>query len=461
MDLRSCLKKLEEAELLNRVHDELSPFFEISAAIKYIGESRKKAVLFEKVRGYDVPVVGNLYGSPRQLAIAFGVGDDRLDEIYLSRAQSPIKPRFVGNSPAQEVVIDKEVNIVETIPVLTHNEKDAGPYMTSCVTIAKDPETGQRGMGLHRIQIKDKNRIGIYLATPPLSHFFAKAERLNKPLDIAIVSGVEPAVFFAAIYVLERTSATRMDKFEIAGGFAQEAIKLVKCLSSDLEVPANAEFILEGQILPNRREKEGPFGESTGYYLTYNNPVANIRLISHRKDPIYHALAPFSQEVESLIGVMMLPSLLRQIKIDLPEVRVIRLSFMALGEICVAQIYKKTEEDPITLIKYLFDNPFIKIVIVADNDVNISDPYEVAWAVSTRVRFGEDIFIQKDLPGLMIDPSVGDLERVPDTSLQVGRTAKIGIDATKPLHELEKFEKVDVPSKVKEKILRLLGTREN
>lgn len=456
MELRDYLKELETSGNVIRVSEELSTKFEIPAAIKYIAEQQNRAILFDKVKGYDVPVVGNIYASPGQLSLAFGVEEGKLDETYISRAQNLIKPRIISSCPAQDVVIEKDIDILKTIPVLTHNEKDAGPYMTSCITIAKDPETGQRGMGLHRIQVKDKDTIGIYLATPPLSHFLTKAERLKKPLDIAIVSGVAPAIFFAAIFVLERASATRIDKLEIAGGFSQQPIDLAKCLSVDLEVPANAEFILEGQIIPNKREMEGPFGESTGYYLTYNNPIAKIKRITHRKSPIYHALLPFSIEVESLINVMMLPSLSRQIQNSLPEIGLSRLSFMALGEICVAQIAKRSEEDAPKLIEYLLANPFTKIAIVTDEDVEISDPYEVAWAVSTRVRLDREVIIKKDLPGLMIDPSVGDLEATPDTSLQVGKTAKMGIDATKPLGEFERFEKADVPNEVKRMILKLL-----
>ena len=455
IELRDYIKKLEKSGKLIHVTEELETRFEISAAMRYIAEPMDKVVIFDKVKGYDIPVVGNLFGSREQLAIAFGVSKDKLEEAYVNRANNPVKPKIVKDSPAQEVVIDKDVDILKVIPVLTHNEKDAGPYMTSAITIARDPETGIRGMGLHRIQIKDKDTVGIYLATPPLSHFLTKAEQLNKPLEIAIVSGVAPAIFFAAVFMVGRFGMT-MDKFEIAGGFAQEPIELVKCRSVDVEVPSNAEFILEGEVIPHRREKEGPFGESTGYYLAYDNPVAKIKTITYRSKPIYHALMPFSPEEESLIGVMMLPNLLNQLQDDLPEIKIRQVSFMALGELCMAKISKRFEEDAPKLIDYLFSHPFTKIVVVTDEDVNIYKPEEVAWAVSTRVRPDKDVIIKNGLPGLMIDPSVGSLEVTSDLSLQVGKTAKIGIDATKPLEELERFERIDVPMEVKEKILNLV-----
>jgi 2,5-furandicarboxylate decarboxylase 1 len=454
--MRNYIKKLGKAKNLIHITEELSTRFEIAAAMRHIAEPISKAVIFDEVKGYDIPVVGNLYGSRKHLSIALGVAEDRLEEAYVSRAKNPIKPKMVTDSPAQEVVINKDIDILKVIPVLVHNEKDAGHYMTSAITIAKDPETGIRGMGLHRIQIKDKDTVGIYLATPPISHFLTKAERLNKPLEIAIISGVSPAVFFGAIFMIGRISNVIIDKFDIAGAFAQEPIELVKCCSVDLEVPTNAEFILEGEIIPHRREKEGPFGESTGYYLTYDNPVAKIRTITRRAKPIYHALMPFSTEEEALIGVMMLPFLTNQIEVALPEIEIKKLNFMALGEICIAQIRKRMEEDPQKVIDYLFSNPFTKIGIVTDEDVNISKATEIAWAVCTRVRPDRDLVIKRDLPGLMIDPSVGGLEITPDLSLQVGKTAKIGIDATKPLDELERFERIDVPAEVKKKVLGLV-----
>jgi 2,5-furandicarboxylate decarboxylase 1 len=407
-------------------------------------------VLFERAKDYDVPIVANLLGSRERVAMAFDVKEHDLDETYLARAQNRIKPVVVTSAPVQEVVIDSEIDICRTLPVLTHHEKDAGPYMTSAITIAKDPETGVRGMGLHRIQVKDKDTIGIFLATPPLSHFLTKAEQQGKPLPIAVASGVAPLTFCAAIFFAPQG----VDKFEIAGGFAQAPIELVSCRSVDIEAPADAEFILEGYIIPQRREKEGPFGESTGYYFTYDNPVAKIQAISHRANPIYHALLPFSGEEIVLTSFMLGSYTLRQVQRALPQVR--RMQIQLSGEIVIAQIDKKSDEDGAKVIDYLLSNPFAKIVVVTDGDVNISDLDEVAWAVATRVHFDRDVTIKSDLPGLMIDPSTSGGELTPDLSQLTTRTAKIGIDATKPLTELEKFERIDVPQGVKQKIWKIM-----
>jgi 2,5-furandicarboxylate decarboxylase 1 len=452
-DLRTFVQRLEESGELVRVSEELSTQHEIAAAIKYVAQREGKAVLFERAKDYDVPIVANLLGSRERVAMAFDVKEHDLDETYLARAQNRIKPVVVTSAPVQEVMIESEIDIRRTLPVLTHHEKDAGPYMTSAITIAKDPETGVRGMGLHRIQVKDKDTIGIFLATPPLSHFLAKAEQQGKPLQIAVASGVAPLTFCAAIFFAPQG----VDKFEIAGGFAQAPIELVRCRSVDIEAPADAEFILEGSIIPQQREKEGPFGESTGYYFTYDNPVAKIKAISHRANPIYHALLPFSGEERVLTSFMLGSYTLRQVQKALPQVR--RMHIQLVGEIVIAQIDKKSDDDGAKVIDYLLSSPFAKIVVVTDGDVNISDLDEVAWAVGTRVHFDRDVTIRSDLPGLMIDPSTSGGEKTPDLSQLTTRTAKIGIDATKPLSELGKFERIDVPQGVKEKIWKILEKR--
>jgi len=450
-DLRGFLKVLETAGNLIHFKEELSTEYEISAAIKYIARNLGKAVLFDRVKGYDVSVVGNLLGSRQNMAIAFRVGKEELVQTYLKRAGNLIKPRLLNSAPVQGVVIEADVDIGRVIPVLVHHEKDAGPYMTSAVTIAKDPHSGIRGMGLHRIQIKDKDRIGIFLATPPLSDFFAKAEQLNKPLEIAIAVGVDPLTFCAAPLF----APTGVDKFEIAGGFAEQPVELVKCRSVDIEVPANAEFILEGYLEPNFREKEGPFGESSGVYLAYDNPVGRITAITHRSRPIYHALVPFDEEDKILASIMILPYLLKSIREAIPEVRIEDAYMVGMDGFCIVQIDKRTETDPRLVIDYLMQSPLIKMAAVVDRDINISELYDVSWAITTRVYPDRDVVIRSGLPGCVIDPSASELGKGEFTHL-FGRVAKVGFDATKPLKNAARFEKVGVPTEVKEKISKLL-----
>lgn len=449
-DLRGFIKRLDDAGELVRIGETLSPRYEIPAAIDYVARHTGKALLFEKVKGYKTPIVANLLGNRRRLALALGVKEERIIQTYATRRQKPIPPQIVASAPVQQVVIDRDIDICGAIPVLTHHEKDAGPYFTCATTLARDPETGIRGMGLHRIQVKDKDTIGLLLATPPLSDFLAKAEKRGKPLEIAIFGGAGPLTFFASCLHAPKG----IDKLDVAGGLAGASLKVVKCRSVNLEVPANAEFVLEGYLIPHRREKEGPFGESTGYYLTYNNPVAKIQVITHRRRPLYHALMPFGPEEDVLMSLPTGVDTLPKIRNVLPQVRDI--AFRSLEEIAIVQIEKRTEEDVRKVWEYLFATPVTKIVIVVDQDVDIENPDELNWALATRVRPDRDIAIRPNLPGMTIDPSVTGLELSPELSYQMGRTAKMCIDATKPLKELERFEKVDLPPKVKSRISRMM-----
>lgn len=451
-DLRGYLKKLEEVGELVRVGEELSPKFEIPAAIRYITQNKGTAVFFEKVKGYDVPIVANLLGNRRRLALALGVKEEDLEESYRAHRPERLLPKMVSRAPVQEVVHTQDIDILSLMPVLTNHEKDASPYMSSAIALAKDPESGIRGMGLHRIQVKGKDRVGILLATPPLSHFVAKADWKKKPMEIAIISGADPVIFFASVL----RAPQGIDKFEIAGALTGKPVELVKCQSVDLEVPAHAEFVLEGHLLPGYREKEGPFGESTGYYLTYDSPVAEIKVITHRRHPLYHALMPFGPEEEILISLPWGEDLLRQIRSFLPGAQ--KVVFRAMGEIVVVQIEKKSEEDASKVFDYLFSTTAAKIVVVTDSDVDISDSREVDWALATRLRPDKDITIKHDLPGLGIDPS-GSPSTAPteQISAHATRTSKLGLDATKPLAELEKYERIDLPAQVKKKVAKKMS----
>jgi len=447
-DLREFIDVLEEKGELLRVKEELGPRFEIAAFLRILLErGNNRVAFFERVKGYRFPVIGNVLGTKRRLAYAFGVKEDEVGCVYLERRERPVEPELVTDGPVKEVKITQDVDILGEVPVLTHHERDAGPYFTCCTVVAKDPDTGMRGMGIHRIQVKGKDRVGIFLATPPLSRFLARAEELDKPLEIAIVNGVDPLTFFASVI----WAPVGVDKFAIAGGLAGKPIQLVKCESVDLEVPAWAEFVLEGYLIPGERETEGPFGESTGYYLAYKNPVGIIRAITRRREPIYHALLPFSPEEEVLLDFSWEMDNLMAIRGEFPFVRKVHLTEM--GMVVIVQIEKGDEEDGRRLIEHFFRQPFVKVVIVVDEDVNIYHLDEVFWAVATRTKPLEDVVVKGDLPGLMIDPTILGGEFSPDyLYTMIPKTSKIGIDATKPLKERERFEKVDVPKDVRVRV---------
>ncbi len=442
-DLRTFVQELKGSERVFVVGAELSPKFEIAAALRYLNKYVDKPVLFKKVKGYDMPIIGNLFQNYQSIAAALGIEDDKLAvEEYRKRNSHRIKPVIRDSGPVKDVILRREIDILKLMPVLTHHEKDAGPYFSSAVTIARDPVSGIRGMGIHRIQVKGKNKIGIFLGTPPLSRFLKLSDSKGKPLEIAVVMGMDPLTFLASItYAPEG-----IDKFDLAGGLKGKPVELVKCETIDLEVPRHAEFVLEGQILPGVRETEGPFGESGGAYLTVQNPVALINCLCHRKHPLYHALMPFNKENGIISNIVWEATQLDRIQQAIPQVKKMRL-YGPMGEIAVVQVEKKADDDGHKTIQSLFhllSRP--KGIVAVDTDIDIYDPAEVEWAVFTRFQVNKDLLTVTGVPGSLLDPSSDN-----------GLTSKWGLDATKPLKGAEKYNRIAPPEDAMNKVKAILN----
>ena len=276
-----------------------------------------------------------------------------------------------------------------------------------------------------------------------MSRFLSLSDAQGKPMEIAIIVGMDPLTFLASItYAPEG-----IDKFDLAGGLRGKPVELVKGETVDIEVPRYAEFVMEGQILPGVRETEGPFGESGGAYLTVQNPVAHINCIYHRKQPIYHALMPFNKENGIITNLVWEATQLDNIQRSLPAVKKVHL-WGSVGEVAVVQIEKYGEDDGRKIIKDLFNLlTRAKGIIVVDTDIDIQDPYEVEWAVFTRFQVDRDLLTISGVPGSVLDPSADG-----------GLTSKWGLDASKPLKEAEKYERIAPPSWAMEKVKTLLNS---
>ena len=450
-DIREFMEKLREKGDIVEIKDELSTLYEISGVMKYMDKYNPSTLFFNKVKGYEMPIIGNLLGRRRRLALAMDIDEDKIGEEYILRRENPVKPVIMDNAPVKEVIIKNNINLKNIMPILTHFERDESPYLTSAVTIAKDPETGMRGMGIHRVQIRGDREVGINLGTPPLSTFLKKADEMNKPLEIAIAIGMDPITFFSSVI----WAPQGIDKFDIAGGLARKPIPLVRCESVDIEVPAYAEFVLEGRLKPNIRVKEGPLGESSGYYFTFESPIGDIEVVTHRRNPIYHALMPFTTEESVLMDISWELDNMKSLQAVFPNI--LKVHLKALGLIAIVQIDKKNENDPKRIIEnILSSHPFIKMVAIFDKDIDVYDTEEVEWAIATRSQPDKDIIVKSDMPGFILDPSSIGGEMVYDTPILITKTAKLGIDATKPLDQLDRFEKIDVPPDVREKVMDIV-----
>lgn len=431
-DLREFLQALEQEGDLLKVKQELNPRFEVSAAMKLINDS--KVVQFENLTGYQgKKAVGNILGTRRRIAKFMGVPEETLTQSFIDRKSQHIDPKVVEGGPVKEVVIRENIDLVSLLPALTYHEKDASPYLTSAITIAGDPETGAQNIGLHRLQIKGGNRLGILLANPPVASFWQRAESVGKGLEVAIAIGVDPAIMLGT---MTKATAEGPDKVAVAGGIKGEPIELTLAESSDLLVPAHAELILEGRIIPNYREQEGPFGESSGSYFEFQSPVIEIHNVTHRQDYIYQFMQVWGVEPDVILSLGVSTENLSNLKRLVPNLQEINFSPGTCMFNAVASVHGATPAEVRQLMTLILGiDQRIKQIVVVDDDVNIFDMREVQWALATRFQADRDMLLLSGLKGYVIDHS----------KHADGSTSKIGLDATKKGGNPGQFEKIAVP----------------
>lgn len=428
-DLRSFLTHLESipGQILH-ITDPLATKYEVAAALGY---QRKPgpAVISDSPIGYPGwQVVGNLLGTKKRMALALEVSEDQVESEYLDRLKNSLPPVEATEAPVKEVKCTGDIDLVKQLPVLTYSEKDAGPYISSGIVITRDKTSGRYHLGIHRIQVKGPNRLGILLANPPVSTYFREAEARGEAMEIAIAIGVDPMFLIGSVVV----QGPGPDKLSIAGGLRKQPIPMVSAESLSFPVPANAEVIIEGRVLPGIREPEGPFGEATGYYFAFNCPVIEVTAITHRASPIYHAILPFGLETETITGLIAGSDINRRLS-EMVE-GFVDFDFMP-GTYCftgVLSLKKKTKAQSRRAGMLALNlDPRLKQVIVVDDDVNIRSNEDVAWAMATRCRPDEDVLVLSGMPSYVIDPASKE-----------GTSGKFIVDATKPVGEEARFERI-------------------
>jgi 2,5-furandicarboxylate decarboxylase 1 len=423
-DLREYLDKLDEAGELVHIDKEIDPRFELTGIIRHL---RDKPVLFHRVQGSAYPVVGNVFGNYTTIEIALETPRDRLLPEYLERVQRFVDPVVVPSGPVKEQVrLGSAVDFYE-LPLPTHNAKDGGLYIDAGILIADDPEFGTN-LSLQRLQITGRNRAGIYIAPQHhLNRYRQRAEEQDRPLPVAVAIGCEPTLYIAS----QAFAAVDTDEYTIAGALRQQPVELVRCETVDLRVPAAAEIVLEGHILPHVREEEGPFGEFPGYYGSKGNrPVVEFTAMTYRTNPIFQTIYLRKPPTENvyLTALPKAADLYRLAKEAAPEVKDVYLTPGGCGKYhAVLSIKKRHEgEAKSALLAVLSSRIAVKQAIVVDTDIDIYDPLDVEWAVATRSQFDVDSIVVQGLPH-NLDPSV--------CKRHDGLTAKVGIDATLPLNK--------------------------
>lgn len=432
---RDQLEYLERIGQLVRVKKPVSPEFEVAAVAKRLDPG--PAIFFEKVTGYDMPIALGTDGDRTRIAASLGVQPIGLIDHYVNAINNPIAPEIVPTGPIKEVVRIGNIDLMADLPIMTHYERDGGPYLTTGIIFAADPNRGILNLSYHRMQVRDNDTFRALIVPRHLRLMLEEAEAQGRPLPIAIVLGMDSAQRLAAA-TWGSTIPINLSEVAISGALKGRPERLVKCETCDVHVPADAEIVLEGEILPGQREEEGPFAEYTGNYgRIAMSPIIRIKAITRRKDAICQGLLAFTSEHHNLLGLPFEPVLLKVLRGILPFTQGVHITAGGCGKFhVIVGIQKRHEGDgKDAILAALYAVRDIKQVTVVDDDIDIFNMKDVEWAVATRVQADKDLVIISGAKGNELDPSTH------GTSV----TAKMGIDATKPLADARQFEKAVVP----------------
>lgn len=429
--LRAWLDHLAARDRLTIMKPGVALRFALAAIAKRL--DGHKAALFPKPGGHAIPVVSNLVSDRGWLAEAMGVPPSQLLETFQKASAAPLAWHEVASAPVQEVV-HRDIDLAKLLPLPTHNEHDNGPYITAGLVITRNPRTGVQNVSILRCQLSGPNRLGVCVLQRHTHFYYEMAEKAGEPLPVALVIGVDPLTLLAsqAIVPLDR------DELEIAGALHRKPLDVVKCKTSDIRVPAEAEIVIEGHFLPNVREPEGPFGEFPQYYGERDDRhVVEVDLVTHRTNPIYHTITGGGLEHLMLGGIPREATLLAHLQRSFPNVLDVHLS---KGGMCryhlYVQIKKRFEGEAKNIMMGAFAGHYdVKHVVVVNDDVDIHNPSEVEWAIATRSRADRDVLIVPEAQGSRLDP----------TTIE-GVGAKMGIDATTPLNAPPmRFKRIHIP----------------
>ena len=419
-DLREFISFLESKGELKRIKAPVSCDLEIAEVCDRVVKKGGPALLFENVEGYDIPVLINMFGTEKRMAWALGV--ERLDDLVervrqlLGLMQGPpqgimekvrtlgqlvrmasFQPKTVRNAPCQEVVTTGEDVDLNKYPILKCWPLDGGRYITLPLVITRDPQTGTRNLGMYRIQVYDAHTAAMHWQTHKVGahHYRVAREKGLERVEVAVALGGDPATIWTGSAPLPPD----MDELLVAGFIRQEGVELVKARTVDLEVPAHAEMIIEGYVVPGEERLEGPFGDHTGYYsMPDMYPVFHVTCITHRRQPIYPTIIVGRPPMEDYyMGKVTERVFLPIIQMVLPEVVDINMPAEGVFHNLVIVSIKKEYPGQTRKVMYgLWGMGLLslaKTIIVVDHFVNVHDPSEVTWRVTNNIDPSRDILL--------------------------------------------------------------------
>ena len=449
-DLRDFIAQLEAQGELKRIQQEVDPYLEMTEICDRVLRAEGPALLFENVKGSSTPVLGNLFGTPKR--VAMGMGEDKVEALReigkllaMLKEPSPPKgmkdawkqlpmfkkvldmaPKKIKNAACQQNVIEVDDVDLKNIPVQTCWPGDAGPLITWGLVITRGPEKPRQNLGIYRMQVIGKNRVIMrWLAHRGGALDFRDWQQKHpgEPFPISVALGADPATILGAVTPVPDT----LSEYAFAGLLRGSRTELTQCVGNDLQVPASAEFVLEGHLHPNDNAPEGPFGDHTGYYNEVDEfPVFTIDRITHRDKPIYHSTYTGRPPDEpAILGVALNEVFVPLLQKQFPEIT----DFYLPPEGCsyrmaVVSIKKQypghAKRVMFGVWSFLRQFMYTKFVVVVDDDVNTRDWKDVIWAMTTRMDPVRDTTLVENTP----------IDYLDFASPISGLGGKMGMDAT-------------------------------
>jgi UbiD family decarboxylase len=420
MRFRNFIETLDKNGELTKIAKPVSTEYEMAGIISTLDE---KPVYFEKVKESSYPVVAGLVSSKELIAQSLGISKDRLLPKLSAAIEHPVPSQVIKKGECQEVV-ESKVDLTK-LPIMRYTEKDGGKYIASAVSIIKDPEFGTQNMCFHRLMLLDKNRFVARIVENRGTDTALK--KAGGELDIAICIGNSTAVLLSAA----TTMPMGVDELGMANALEETA--LVKCKTVDLEVPKDCEIVLEGRIT-KEKTTEGPFLDTTGTIdRIRQQPIIEIKCVTHREKPIYQTLLPGRREHQFLMGMPKEPTIFNEVN-KVCECKDVYITPGGCSWLhAVVQIKKKNQDDGKKAISAAFEgHKSLKHCVIVDDDIDIYNPHDVEWAIATRFQADKNVVILPNQPGSSLDPS-GDL-----TEGKKATTCKMGLDATIPFGKTDK-----------------------
>ena len=442
-DLRSFIAELESKypEEVARVKLPIAPRYEITALLTQLEKQKRFPLLFcENVAGSEAPVVINAQASRKLMAMALECRAEELAAKFSERQGNPMAPVEVNHAPVHDQIKTADDVDLTKVPLLTHYDVNAAPYITAGIVVAADPDSGVRNTSYNRLMMARKRELRIFMAVGRhLWTLHNKMERRNEPLPIAVVIGVHPLFSLGAQAFTPSTD----DEYAVIGGLIGEALRVVKAKTVPILVPADAEMVIEGKILANVRREEGPFGEFTGHAVSKDErQVIEVTAITHRKNYIFQDVHAGYTEHKLMGAVPREAALIKAVRQTVPTVKNV---CMPVSGNCRFHAYisisKRTPGQAKNAICAAFaSDMLLKHVVVVDDDIDVFDEEQVLWAVSNRFQADRGLVVIPNAQGSELDPSAG----------PGGVNTKMGIDATKPLTGFA--PELRVPDEVMKKI---------